>query len=196
MEWLSTSPRGLEKLVPPRKAFRNIFSSRCPRALNLGHGNNLDTFLAPTALQEGWFWYLGGRSQGCCETSNSMQTRPLKQKIIQPSMLIVPRLRNRALHLGSFPSQDLRSGRGADTHIHPHKLSRMALITGQLGLAPEMISPQTVDTVYEGLIKGWVTWRIPWTEELRRVLQFVGLHRVRCDWAQQPNWRASQVAQW
>ena len=41
----------------------------------------------------------------------------------------------------------------------------MALITGQLGLVPEMISSQTVDTVYEGLIMGWVTWKIPWTEE-------------------------------
>ena len=53
----------------------------------------------------------------------------------------------------------------------------MALITGQLGLVPEMISSQTVDTVYEGFIMGWVTWKIPWTEEPGGGgLQFVGSH--------------------
>ena len=42
-------------------------------------------------------------------------------------------------------------------HIHPNELSRMALVNGQLGLAPETILPQTVDSNHEILIKGWIT---------------------------------------
>lgn len=101
MEWLSISPqRFRKKLVPPRKAFRNIFSSRCPRVLNLVMGTIWIHSWLQQLCSEGWFWHLGVEARDAVKQYADQAPKAKNYPTLNVNSS--ERLRNRALHLGFF----------------------------------------------------------------------------------------------
>lgn len=62
-----------------------------------------DNLVVTTGHGEGQcYWHLAGRDQGCCQTPYSVQDCSSQQRIIPPSMSLMPRLRNPNMNSMTF----------------------------------------------------------------------------------------------